>query len=330
MRNAIAALLLFGIPSVPVIADAQPVGKVARVGFLAPNAAPAPGQASPLLDAFRGGLQALGYVEGQNLVLEQRYAETRPERLPELAADLVRVQVELIVTVGSQATQAAKRATATLPIVMVGVGDPVAAGLVTNLARPGGNVTGLAINTGQEVYSKHLELLKEIVPKLSRVAVVIDPRSPYYAVNRQELDSAGRALGLTLLVHEVREPADVERAFAEMVGQRVAAVFAVPNPFVYSRRQQILELAARYRLPGAFGFREFVDGGGLVYYGIDLPTMWRRAAVFVEKILKGARPAELPVEQPTTFELIVNLRTAKSLGLAIPPGVLLRANRVIE
>lgn len=330
MRNAIAAVLLFVIPLVPVIADAQAVGKVARVGFLAPSAAPAPGQASPLLDAFRDGLRALGYVEGQNLVLERRYADTRPERLPELAADLVRVQVNLIVTAGSQATQAAKRATATLPIVMVGVGDPVAAGLVTNLARPEGNVTGLAINTGQEIYSKHLELLKEIVPKLARVAVVIDPRSPYYAVNRQELDSAGRALGLTLLVHEVREPADVERAFAEMVGQRVAAVFAVPNPFVYSRRQQILELAARHRLPGAFGFREFVDGGGLVYYGIDLPTMWRRAAVFVEKILRGTRPAELPVEQPTTFELIVNLRTAKSLGLAIPPGVLLRADRVIE
>ena len=330
MRNAIAILFLFGIPSVSVIADAQPVGMVARVGFLSPNAAPAPGQAAPLLDAFRDGLRALGYVEGQNLVLERRYAETRPERLPELAADLVRAQVGLIVTAGSQATQAAKRATAVLPIVMVGVGDPVAAGLVTNLARPGGNVTGLAINTGQEFYSKHLELLKEIVPKLARVAVVIDPRSPFYAANRQELDSAGRALGLILLIHEVREPADVERAFAEMVGQRVAAVFAVPNPFVYSRRQQILELAARHRLPGAFGFREFVDGGGLVYYGTDLPVMWRRAAIFVEKILKGTKPADLPVEQPTTFELIVNLRTAKSLGLAIPPGVLLRADRVIE
>jgi putative ABC transport system substrate-binding protein len=329
MRNVVAALLVFAVAFATIAADAQP-GRVVRVGLLSPNAAPAPGQPSPLLEAFRDGLRALGYVEGQNLALDQRHADTVPGRLPELAADLVRTGVEVIVTAGSQATRAAKQVTTTLPFVMVGVGDPVAAGLVTNLARPGGNVTGLAINTGQDIYPKHLELLKEIVPKLSRVAVVIDPRSPYYAVNRQVLDSAGPTLGLTLLLHEVREPADIERAFAEMARQRAAAVFVIPNPFVYARRQQILELAARHRLPGAYGFREFVDGGGLVYYGTDLRTMWRRATVFVDKVLKGARPAELPVEQPTTFELIVNRRTANSLGLAIPAGVLLRADRVID
>jgi putative ABC transport system substrate-binding protein len=213
---------------------------------------------------------------------------------------------------------------------MVGVANPVEIGLVANLARPGGNVTGLAFNTGQQIYAKHLELLKEMVPKLSRVAVVIDPRSPVYATNRQELDAAARALGLTLLIHEVGKPADVDRAFTEMPGQRAAAVFAVPNPFVYGQRRQILDLAARQRLPGAYGFREFAEGGGLVYYGADLPAMWRRAAAFVDKILKGTTPADLPIEQPTKFELVINLKTAKTLGLTIPPSLLARADQLIE
>jgi putative ABC transport system substrate-binding protein len=276
------------------------------------------------------GLRTLGYVEGRDLVLEQRHGETHPERLSKLAAELVRAHVDLIVAAGSQASLAAKTITSNVPIVMVGVADPVEIGLVANLARPGGNVTGLAFSTGQQIYAKHLELLKEIIPRLSRVAVVIDPRSPTYARNRQELDAAARALGLTLLIHEVREPADVERAFTRMPGQGAAAVFAVPNPFVYSQRRQILDLAARQRLPGAYGFREFAEGGGLVYYGTDLPAMWRRAAFFVDRILKGALPGDLPVEQPTKFELVVNLRTARTLGLTLPQGVLSRADDVIE
>lgn len=329
MRHAVAAVVALLVALMPGTGDAQ-ASRVVRVGFLSPSAAPAPGQATPLLDAFRHGLREAGYLEGQNLVLQQRYAGTVPERLPELAADLVRARAEVIVTVGSQATQAAKRVTGTLPIVMVGVGDPVAAGLVASLAHPGENVTGVAINPGQEIYPKYLELLKEIVPRLTRVAVMIDPRSPYYTVNRQVLESAGHSLGLTILIHEVRGAADIDRAFAQMPGQRAEAVFAVPNPFVYAQREQILTLAARHRLPAAYGFREFVDGGGLVFYGVDLPAMWRRAGVFVSKILNGARPGELPVEQPTRFELIVNRRTAASLGLTIPPGVLLRADRVID
>lgn len=330
MIGNVFAVLVLVVVSVQVTAEAQPAGNAFRVGLLTPLAAPGPGQTSPLDDALTDGLRTLGYAEGRNLVLERRYAETRPERLPELAAELVRARVDLIVTVGSQASRAARATTSSVPIVMVGVADPVEIGLVANLARPGGNVTGLAFNTGQQIYSKHLELLKEIVPKLSRVAVVIDPRSPVYATNRRELDTAARALGLTLLIHEVREPADVERAFADMPGQHVAAVFAVPNPFIYAQRRQILDMAARQRLPGAYGFREFADGGGLVYYGTDLPAMWRRAADFVDKILKGAHPADLPVEQPTKFELVVNLRTARSLSLALPPGLVSRADHVIE
>jgi putative ABC transport system substrate-binding protein len=329
MIGKVCAVLLV-ISSVQLAAEAQPVGKAARVGLLTPLTAPSPGQASRLIEALTDGLRGLGYVEGRNLVLEQRHAETKPERLRELAAELLRAPVDLIVTVGSQASRAAKATTSSVPIVMVGVADPVEIGLVANLARPGGNVTGLAFNTGQQIYAKHLELLKEIVPGLSRVAVVIDPRSPIYATNRRELAAAARALGLTLLIHEVREPADVERAFAEMPAQGAAAVFAVPNPFVYGQRRQILDLAARQRLPGAYGFREFAEGGGLVYYGTDLPAMWRRAATFVDKILKGAKPADLPVEQPTKFELVVNVRTAKALGLALPPSVLSRADHVIE
>ena len=327
--KALAVLVVLASVSMDVAVEAQQTGKVARVGFLTPLAASDPRQAS-LLDALHDELRTLGYLEGRNLVIERRYAESRLERLPELAGELIRVPMDLILTVGSQASRAAKAATSSVPIVMVGVADPVEIGLVSSLARPGGNVTGLAFNTGQQIYGKHLEVLKEIVPGLSLVAVVIDPRSPVYATNRRELDAAARSLGLTLLIHEVREPADIDRAFAEMPAQRAAAVFAVPNPFVYGQRRKILDLAARGRLPGAYGFREFADDGGLVYYGTDLPAMWRRAAVFTDKILKGARPATLPVEQPSKFELVVNLRTARSLGLALSPSLLSRADHVIE
>ena len=240
---------------------------------------------------------------------------------------LPQAHVDLIVTAGSQAAQAAKRATATIPIVMIGVGDPVLIGLVASLSRPGGNVTGLAINTGQELYGKYLELLKELVPNLSRVGVVIDP---YYAANRQHLESAARTLALTLSIYEVLEPGDLGRIFGAIRGQRVQAVFVVPNPFVYAIRRPILEEVARQRIPAAFGFRQFVDGGGLVYLGTDVPALWRRAAIFVDKILKGAKPADLPVEQPTKFELVINLKTAKALGLTIPPSLLARADQVIE
>jgi putative ABC transport system substrate-binding protein len=329
--RTVAAVLISLIGVWAAIAtEAQPAAKTFRVGLLTPIPATESGQTSPLVVALIDGLRELGYVEGRNLVLEQRHAASRPEQLPERAAELVRARMDLIVAVGSQASLAAKATTASVPIVMIGVAGPVEIGLVANLARPGGNVTGLAFTTGQQIYAKHLELLKEIVPKVSRVAVVIDPRSPTYEVNRRELDVAARALGLTLLVHEVRSPADLAHAFGVMPGQRAGAVFVVPNPFVYGQRQLILELAARHRVPGVHGFREFVDDGGLLYYGTDLPAMWRRAATFVDKILKGARPADLPVEQPSKFELVVNLRTARGLGLTVPPALLSRADHVID
>jgi putative ABC transport system substrate-binding protein len=328
-KVAAALIVLLGVCAAMAIAG-QPADKTFRVGLLTPIPATESGQTSPLVVALLDGLRELGYVEGRNLVLEQRHAAARPEQLPARAAELVRAQVDLIVTAGSQATLAAKAATSSIPIVMISVADPIETGLVPNFARPGGNVTGLAFNTGHEIYAKHLELLKEVVPRLSRVAVVIDPRSLLYAANRRELDAAARALGLALLVHEVRSPADVERAFAEMSRQDAEAVFVVPNPFVYGQRRQILALAARQRLPGAYGFREFADGGGLVYYGSDLPAMWRRAAAYVDKILKGAHPGDLPVEQPSKFELVLNLRAARSLGLTIPPGLRSRADHVIQ
>jgi putative ABC transport system substrate-binding protein len=328
-RVAAALILLLGVCA-PIALEAQPSSKTFRIGLLTPISATDSGQLSPLVVALIDGLRDLGYVEGRNLVVEQRHANARPERLPDRAAELVRARVDLIVTAGSQASRAAKAATSSIPIVMVSVADPIETGLVSSFARPGGNVTGLAFNTGHEIYAKHLELLKEVVPRLSRVAVVIDPRSLVYAANRRDLDAAARALALTLLVHEVRAPADVERAFAEMGRQDAEAVFVVPNPFTYAQRRQILELAARQRLPGAYGFREFADDGGLVYYGSDLPAMWRRAATYVDKILKGTHPGELPVEQPSKFELVLNLRTARALGLTIPPGLRSRADHVIQ
>jgi ABC-type uncharacterized transport system substrate-binding protein len=321
---------LAGALASPLAAKAQRPGKVWRIGFLSPGALRIPGGGSPLLDTFRDELRSLGYEEDRNVVLEPRYADGQADRLTALAEELVQARSDLIVTAGSQATQAAKRATATIPIVMIGVGDPVLIGLVASLSRPGGNVTGVAINTGQEFYGKYLEMLKEMVPSLSRVGVVVDPRSPYYAANRQHLESAARSLALMLSIHEVQDPGDLERIFAAIRGQRVQAIFVVPNPFVYGIRRPILDQVARHRIPAAFGFREFVDGGGLVYLGTDVPAMWRRAAIFVNKILKGAQPSDLPVEQPTKFELVINLKTAKALGLTIPSSLLARADQVIE
>jgi putative ABC transport system substrate-binding protein len=302
-RRAAGAMIGTAIAALVVVCaasaiSAQPAAKVHRVGLLIPINPTQSGQTSPLIEALIDGLRALGYVEGRNLVLEQREAAGRPERLPALAAELARAGVDLIVAVGSQASLATKAATSSIPIVMIGVAGPVEIGLVASLACPGGNVTGLAFTTGQELYAKHLELLKDMVPTLSRAGVVIDPRSPTYEVNRRELDAAARALGLTLLVHEVRSPADLERAFAEMPRQHAGAVFVVPNPSMYGQRRQILELAARQRLPGVYGFREFVDDGGLLYYGTDLPALWRRAATFVDKILRGTPPPTCPWSSP--------------------------------
>jgi len=301
---------------------AQPVGKHPRIGILRPGTPP-----DPLLDAFRQGLRDLGYAEGHNISIEYRWAEGKEERFPSLAADLVRLKVDVIVA-GVGAAEAAKRATTTIPIVMPVYNDPVRAGLVTSLARPGGNITGLT-SLSNELPGKWVELIKEALPRVSRLAVLLDPAGD--ASPPQSSEAAARALGIRLLVLKVGHADGLEPALAEARKKNADALIALGSPFVYAHRTRIVELAAKHRLPTVYAQREYVVGaGGLMSYGADFHHQFRRAATYVDKILKGAKPADLPVEQPTKFELVINLKTAKALGLTIPPSVLARADEVIE
>jgi putative ABC transport system substrate-binding protein len=313
--------LALGLLVAPLAVEAQPV-RVPRIGILRSGAPP-----DPFVEAFRQGLRELGYSEGQSIVIEYRWAEGRDERVPGLAADLVQLGVDVIVAGGSQAL-IAKRATTTIPIVMPVANDPVAAGLVASLARPGGNVTGLAF-LSEDLPGKWLELLKEALPGVSRVAVLWNP--PTEAGQLRVSDVAARSLGVRLQALKVERGDDLGRAFAEAKRGRAEALFVLSSPFFYAHRTRLVELAARHRLPTMYHQQEFVVGsGGLMSYGPNLRDLFRRAATYVDKILKGARPADLPVEQPTKFELIVNLKTARALGLTIPPTVLARADQVIE
>jgi putative ABC transport system substrate-binding protein len=307
----------------PLTAGAQPTGKHPRIGILRPGSPP-----DPLLDAFRQGLRELGYDEGRNISIEYRWAEGRDERLPELAADLVRLRVDVIV-VGAGAVEAAKRATTTtIPIVMPLSGDPVQAGLVTSLARPGGNITGLTSLSG-ELPGKWVELLKETLPRVSRVAVLWDPAGNPSPVQTSE--AAARALGVRLHVLKVGRADGFEPALAEAQRKDAGALIVLGSPFFYVHRTRLVELAAKHRLPTIYPQREFVVGaGGLMSYGADYHHQFRRAASYVDKILKGAKPGDLPIEQPTKFELVINRRTARGLGLSIPPSVLARAAEIIE
>jgi putative ABC transport system substrate-binding protein len=282
------------------------------------------------LAAFDDGLRELGWIAGQSIAIEPRWAEGRFERLPDLATELVRLKVDVIVANVTQASLAAKHATATIPIVMVGVGDPLGSGLVDNLARPGGNVTGPSSMLA-EASVKQLALLKETVPGASPVAVLRNPANPVWQASAlKETDAAARAMGLRLQLLEARGPDELEVAFAAMTREHAGALF-VPADIIFVRHaQRMAELAARHRLPAMFGFREHVEAGGLMSYAASFAIMFRRAATFVDKLLKGARPAELPVEQPTKFELVINLKTAKALGITIPQSVLLRADEVIR
>ena len=283
-----------------------------------------------LLGAFRQGLRELGWIEGQNLVIEHRFAEGRAERFPDLAAALVRLRVDVIVTSsGEPAILAAKRATTTTPIVMAISGDPVETGLVASLARPGGNVTGLTI-LATEVAGKRLELLKEAVPRASRVAVLWNAAYPGKAFELRETQAAARVLGVSLWPVEVREPNDLPGAFSAIARAGPDALITFADPLTNTERRRIVDFAVRNRLPMISAVRPFADEGGLMTYGPNIADMCRRAATYVDKILKGAKPADLPVEQPTKFDLVINLKTAKALGLTIPPSVLLRADRVIE
>ena len=326
-RLAVRLVLALGLLAAPLAAEAQPAGKVPRIGILPPS----PISASvERWDAFRQGLRSLGYVEGQNIVLVFPSVEvTSSERLADAAAELVRLKVDVIVTATTVGARAAGVATKTIPIVMAVVNDPVAAGLVVSLARPGGNITGQSL-ISPELGGKRLQLLKEVVPGLSRIAVLSYPTNLTIATQLRELEAAARALGVQLQVLEVRDARDFERAFDAATRGGAGAVLTLDDPLPYTYRTRIAELAAKSRLPTVSGLTGFAEAGGLMVYGPNVPDLWRRAATYVDKILKGAKPADLPVEQPTKFELVINLKTAKALGLKIPQSVLVRADEVIQ
>ena len=325
-RRTFVCGLALGTVSAPLVAEAQQAAKVYRIGLLA---APDRTQQETRLGALRAGLRELGYVEGKNIVIESRWAEGKYDRVPDLAAELVRLKVDVIVTGGTPATQAAMKATTTIPIVMVGIGDPLRTGLVASLAKPGGNVTGMT-QLGAEVAGKRLQILKDTVPNVSRVAFLRNRASPAYVPYFSDLQAAARELGLTLQSVEVQQPSEFERAFAEMMRERPDALIVTADATHLIRQAWIVDFAAKWRLPAMYQLKEYVEAGGLMSYGTSIIDQWRRSAVYVDKILKGAKPADLPVEQPTKFELVINLKTAKALGLTIPQTLLLRADQVIE
>jgi putative ABC transport system substrate-binding protein len=316
------------------LADAQQSKKVPRIGFLvavSPSAAAARAetQGIPPRRGFRLGLRDLGYVERKNIVIESRYADGKLDRLNELAAELVRLKVDVIITGGSVSTRAAKAATSTIPIVMTREPDPVGEGFVASLARPGGNITGLA-TLSPEIGGKQLELLKETIPGLSRVAVLGTSTVPQYATMVKEIELAAKALGVKALFLDVQNPKDIETAFRTASKERASAIVVLSGPVLRTQQKQIVDLAVKNQLPATYVRPEFVADGGLMTYGVNMNDLYRRAATYVDKILKGAKPADLPVEQPMKFEFIINLKTAKQIGLTIPPNVLARADRVIQ
>ncbi len=326
-KAAVLSILFVVVPlAVAIMAEAQQATKVARIGRLG---APSASAESARTEAFRQGLRELGYVEGKNIVIEYRYAEGQLDRLPALAAELVRLKVDIIVTAGGAVTRVAKETTSTIPIVMAFDNDPVGNGFVASLARPGGNITGLSTHY-PEISGKQLELLKEIVPKLSRVAVFGTSTGPVTAQSLREIDLAARAFGVTLQHLDVLSPKDIETTFRAATNGRADAVLVLVGGVFLSQRKQIADLAVKSRLPAIYGRPEFVEDGGLMTYGVNVTDLFRRAAVYIDKILKGAKPADLPVEQPLKFEFIVNLKAAKQIGLTIPPNLLARADKVIK
>jgi ABC-type uncharacterized transport system substrate-binding protein len=329
LRLAFSITLALGGLFNPVAAEAQQAAKVARIGFLATNLAASP----HLPEAFRQGLRDLGYVEDRNVVIEYGDAEGKLERFPALAAELVALKVDVIMAAGgTPAALAAKQATRTLPIVFAAAADPVTDGLVTSLARPGGNATGLSV-LAPDLVGKGLELLTQAVPGVSRVAVLWHPGATGERTEKDMLkgaEVAARALGMRLHFVEARGPADFDRAFSDMTRARAGALTVLTSSMFLNERRRLVDLAAKNRLPAVYRLREFVDAGGLMSYGANVTDLFRRAATYVDKILKGAKPGDLPVEQPTKFELVINMKTAKALGLTIPQSVRARADHVIE
>jgi ABC-type uncharacterized transport system substrate-binding protein len=309
----------------PLAPEAQQPTHVHRIGVLF---ATTPGR-DPFVEAFLEGMRALGYVEGQNLVLEYRGVEGQYERFPDLVAELVRLKVDVLMVPSTAAALAAKQVTSTIPIVMIGMGDPVGSGLVASLARPGGNITGLSI-MAPGLIGKQLEFLKEVLPTVSRVAVLWNPASPGHALAVREAEVAAQAVGVQLQLLEARGPDAFDSAFAAMTSADAGALLVLGDPMFSQHRSRLAELAATSRLPTVHNDRAYVEAGSLLCYGASHPDMYRRAAVYVDKILKGAKPGDLPVEQPTTFELVINLKTAQALGLTIPPTLLFQATEVIR
>jgi putative ABC transport system substrate-binding protein len=323
-RRLFVSALACGLFTVRSDVGSQPAAKVNRVGYLTHASAE---QAARYVRALNDGLRALGYVENRNVVVLARYGDGRPERLPELASDLVRLRPDVIVSGSQLITIAVQRATPIIPIVMVGAADPVGMGLIASLSRPGGNVTGLSIDAGPQMASKSIELLSELVPGLSRIGVLRHAIHPAKFYN--EIEAAAKRMGIAIDRVEVGRAEDIEGSFARMKSLRVAAAIIL-GPFFWVHRQQVAELALRYRLPAFQSLREFAEAGLLVTYGPNLEDLYRRAASYVDRILRGARPGELAVEQPTKFDLVINVRTAKALGIEVPQSLLARAYEVIQ
>jgi len=322
-KNVIWLLATFLLTTVP-LGEAQQPAKIPRIGFLSPGGSPGN---DFRYEAFQQGLRDLGYVVGKNIAIEYRYAEGKLDRLPTLASELVSLKLDIIVTSTTPAIQAVKQATRTIPIVTISA-DPVGTGLVASLARPGGNITGFSV-IGPEISGKQLELVKETLPKVKRVAFVWDPANPALALRFKEVEIAARTLGLQIESLEVRTRNELESALESATSKRAGA-FIVPPPMAFAYRRQIVDFVARKRLPAMYEDSESVEAGGLMSYGANLSDLFRRAATYVDKILKGTKPADLPVEQPTKFEFVINLKTAKQIGLTIPPDVLARANKIIR
>ncbi len=324
-RRAFITSLTVGALLASPSADAQQAGSMRRIGWLSPASA---ADGLPNLDALRAGLRELGYVEGRSITIEARWADGRSDRLPQLAAELVRLAVDVVCTAGSQASVAAKQATSTIPIVFSNVAFPDKSGLVASYPRPGGNITGVAF-IGPE-YGKRLELLKAVRPRLSRVALIYNPDNPGSVLALQETQRWATDMKVRLEPHKFRGPHDFENVFRAIAGKRPDAIMTTADPLIASYRTRIVDFAAKNRLPSMYPSREFVEAGGLMFYGGSVPEMYRRAAAYVDRILKGSKAADLPVEQPIKFDMVINLKTAKTLGLTMPQSLLLRADEVLQ
>jgi putative ABC transport system substrate-binding protein len=328
-RRAVSRGILLALLAAPLATAAQPGGTVYRIGFLGNTPITKDPASQRFYHAFVQALREAGWVEGQNTIIERRYSDGHMERFPDLAAELARLNVDVIVTSSVPAARAAKRATTTIPIVAIGMSDPVGAGLVASLARPGGNITGSA-TLFPELAAKRLALFKETLPKSSRVAVLKNAANPGNLLIWKEVQVAGRALGVTVYAIDVPGPDDVEGGLGAMIKDRPQGLLVLDDPLFVPHRTSIVKFAAKHKLPAIYPFREYAEAGGLMAYSVNLLDLARHAATSVDKILRGAKPADLPIEQPTTFELVINLRTARALGLTIPQTVLQRADRIIQ